>query len=239
MTFDDIRADVRLALGNMKTSSVWVTSGALDRWINDAQQRIPLFATGGNKADMNLFPELETSFHADGDEIVVGRNYVDLPTTLLAGRKVHRFEKLNANPQLDRTWEVSTDLTYDEILSMGKDLETVGWPRLGAWRGRRLYYWPTTSADYVGDLLINSLKRPTTLVDAADVPTLGEQWHQLIVTEASSIGALRMRWFDDSKAWHAAVLEQLGGTADTKAMSQALDDHAIEVDGLDDWAGYW
>ena len=229
MTNAEMKARVRRILGNQKASDIYDTD--VQSWINEALTRVIQLAIGGNRHNLNLFYELQTSWTTD-TATIAGQNWVSIPDDKLAIVDVQSYDDSAAvNKNTDRTYPL-TFMPYKNFTLLTKDTGTTGYPRIWSRRGKRIYFWPTPSADFLTMLeLIGIMKEPEMTADS-DTPNIDEQWHDTVCYYAAHVGAVSKGWYEMGGQMQKLALEQIQLTSDFVAIEEAATAHAVAVEGM-------
>jgi hypothetical protein len=173
-----------LALQNAVMQDRFDTSAYRERvkgWLNDALGRIV------RRSDI---PRLRTLTDLT---CTAGSDVVDLPENFARGVKLFYPDRGFGDV------EEVTDVEIDELFEM------VGRPQFYAITGGQLYLWPKPDADYALKFRYQRLAAP--MVDDTDVPEIPDDYHDLLVTYATSRGyrseddaAQGEKWMTDFEA---------------------------------------
>jgi hypothetical protein len=227
MDFSELKAETILQLGNLHSSHPQY--GNVGDWVNRAMHRVIVTAVGANRPRPNLFPELNTSWKSP--ITTAGTNYLDLPTDKLAITDVFSFDT-SSDPNLSTTRSLPMGWVPREHFEViPRDSTVTGYPRLWTMKGKRIYIWPTPSASTVTYLHVYGIQREPTLSANSDEPLMNEIWHDAIVNFASYIGAMKLGWVEDAKAFRDAALEEIATAANISALETPSRASAVEIDG--------
>lgn len=225
MNFGEMKSEVARSLGNLQTSSIFYQN--LDEWVNRALQRVPQLVMQSNKGTLNLFPELTTTWQ---NVTVAGTGYFVIPTDALSTQRLHVFKKVAADRTVDKTYPVQR-IEYNRFLQLKKDATVTGYPTLWAPRGKRIYLYPTPSAAYLTDWLLEGIMRELTLAANADEPTINEQWHEIVVAYATYLGARARGWTDEAAFYKNEAMAAIADATDITGLNDMGRSLALEVEG--------
>ncbi len=228
MNFLEMKTEVALTLGNMQTGDPFYAS--IGSWVNRAVQQVEIMAIGGNKGNLNLYPQLRTSWMSP--ITIAGVNYFDLPTNKLAITSISSYDKATA---VDRGVDKARPLYKDRIenIDLSQKGTNYGYPRRWAFEAGRVYIHPTPSStptEYRTYLLAHGYKKDSTLVSDADSPLVDSIWHESFVQYASYVGAVKLGWDGDEYMKAAQVI--IGTATDTAGLEDGNDDSVINLEGM-------
>lgn len=234
MTNAEMKAEVKRMLLNMQDSDIYVTSGAVQKWVNDGVTSVVRMGLEGLKHDIDLFPELRTTWLSD--LTLDGISRYSLPADKLVILKMATFRKATLpSESADKTYpmEYRQPHEFDEI---SKESRT-GWPIIWTMIGHAFKVWPTPSAaspGYTSYQRIYGIQMdpyPAMSADA-DTPILNPMWHDTCVNRAAAIGAAKKGWWEQSKMWNGDVAASLGFSVNIGAAEDAAQQSSVSVDGM-------
>lgn len=228
MTNAQMKFEVMRMLGNMQASDIYVTGGDVQKWVNDGITSVVRMGLDGLKHDIDLFPELRTTWLSD--LTLTGVNRYSLPADKLVITDMKSFRKATLpNEAADQLYEMKF-LEPGEFDEISKDLST-GYPVLWTMIGRSFKVWPTPSTDYTSYQRLYGLQRdPYPLMSAdADTPNLAEIWHDTCVNRAAAIGAEKRSWWDQAKMLNGSVAASLGFSINIGAREDAAQRGTVTV----------
>lgn len=216
MTFNEMKTEVQRMLGNLPSSHPFY--GDLGNWVNRATNRVVMMAISSNRQKPNLFPELTTSWT---DITTSGTNYLDEPTDKLAIVRLYSFDD-DAVPNTSTTRSLPMSFVPMEHFEiMKRDTGVVGYPRIWSRKGKRIYIWPTPSADYLTYIHVYGVMREPEMSADADEPRMSEVWHDAVVNVAASIGAGKLGWAEDSAKYMASAQADIGMAVNITALEES------------------
>lgn len=215
MTFDELKDEVILTLGNLHSSHPMYDS--VGTWVNRATNRVVTMAISANKQKPNLFPELTTSWTSI---TVAGTNYLSEPSDKFAITSLYSFDDdAVPNTSTDRSLPMSfMPMEHFEVITRDDTVE--GYPRIWSRKGRKVYIWPTPSADYITYLHMYGIMREPEMSAPDDEPVMSELWHDAIVNVAAAIGAGKLGWSEDAANFMAAATTDIGMAANITALEE-------------------
>lgn len=229
MTNAEMKAEVAKHLGNMKSSNIWYAE--IQNWVNRALNRVVQLGIGGNRQNLNLFYELQTSWTTSAPT-TLNQNWIALPSDKLAIVDVQTYNKSAAvDKNADRTYPMRF-IPYKDFLLIPRDSNVTDWPRLWSRRGKRIYIWPTPHTDYLTNLELVGIQKEPELSAAGDTPIIDEQWHDIVVAYATYLGASAMDWAEKALTFKTLAYEQIKLTADFVGIEDAATNSAVTVEGM-------
>lgn len=230
MNFGDMKTEVARILGNMQSSDILY--GDLGKWVNDSIDSVITMAYGGNRANLNLFPELLTDWDTSGPTIS-GDNEIDMPVDALVVTDVSSYDSSAAITRATTKLQPLSFVPWKHFRLLQKDSTVKGYPRIWSWRGRTISIWPTPSTDYLTYINIAGCQKEPALSSAADTTMVtNAKWHNVFVNRAAAEGALKKGWSAKHQELMKAVKDEVQLAVSLKGLYNAATPSAVSVDGM-------
>jgi hypothetical protein len=202
MTLAQFRTQVLLMLMNMDVSHPAYTSGAIDRAINHAPNRLigmgpDMFEKKGNSWTSNT-------------ATLVGASTMTLPTDLLILTDLASADSASL-PDWASTQErmVVKDLVHT-IAQLAKSSTVVDYPQLWDRKADKVLYWPTTRTGKTTYFRFYGIAREQAISNASDQFTLSEDWDRLISRlAAEEVARDILGWSNRADEWLANVRDEM------------------------------